>query len=179
MTENTIFFHGWGYNCEFWQAHARHYQNTQCAFYNRGYFGDYHKPPLGAGKNLCVTHSAGLFFAQQEYHLSNFDDIIIYAGFDTFPNKIGAKAMRLGLTKDPQKILHSFYNACGFMPHLTQTPNIQRLYDDLKMLETYDLSPALNAIHFIAYHGEHDAIIRTPLKGAKIIANTGHLCNLI
>jgi hypothetical protein len=87
--------------------------------------------------------------------------------------------MRLGLKKDPQKILHSFYNACGFMPNLIQTPNIQRLCDDLEMLETYDLSPVLNAVHFVAYHGTHDKIVPTPLKGAKIIANTGHLCNLI
>ena len=118
-------------------------------------------------------------FAAYEYGLSCFDTITIYAGFDVFPNQTTAKAMRLGLLKNPQKILNSFYALCGFNPNIPSDPNMILLANDLKMLETYDLSPALNAIHFIAYHGEHDAIIRTPLKGAKIIANTGHLCNLI
>ena len=179
MTDSTIFFHGWGYNPLFWQSHIEQYKNTHILCYNRGYFGDYYKPNLGIGKNRCVTHSTGLFFVTQEYNLSDFDEVIIYAGFDIFPSKTAVKAMRIGLQKTPDKILNDFYNACGFIPCLLEKPNINRLADDLKMLEILDISKQLQDINYTAYHGGNDTIITEPLKGAIMIANTGHLCNLI
>jgi hypothetical protein len=178
MIENTIFFHGWGYNFEFWHNHLNAYKNTNIMVYNRGYYEEYHKPKLPIGKTQCVTHSAGLLFAAQEYGLSCFDKIIIYAGFESFPNKTALKAMRLGLQKNPEKILHDFYQACGFMPHFLKNTDISRLIDDLKMLEIFTVSKDLQTVNYTAYHGSKDAIIPIPLKNAIIIENAGHLCNL-
>ncbi len=179
MIENTIFFHGWGYHSEFWHTSLGMYNDTNIMLYNRGYYGYYHKPKLGTGNNRCVTHSSGLLFAAQEYGLSCFDEIIIYAGFKRFPNKTVLKAMRLGLQKNPEKILHDFYQACGFMPHFSENPDISRLIDDLTMLENCDISEQLHHIDYTAYHGSDDTIIQVPLKDAIIIENAGHLCNLI
>lgn len=178
MIENTIFFHGWGYHSEFWHTHLGLYNNTNIMVYNRGYYGAYHKPNLPMGKTHCITHSAGLLFASQEYGLACFDKIIIYAGFENFPNKIALKAMRLGLKKNPKKILYDFYQACGFIPHFSETPNIGRLSDDLTMLENCDLSEQLHHVDYTAYHGSDDTIIPVPLKDAIIIENAGHLCTL-
>lgn len=179
MIDNTIFFHGWGYGSLFWQSNVSHYGNTNILLYNRGYYGAYHKPKLPVGKTQCVTHSAGLLFAIQEYNMVDFDKIIIYAGFERFPNKIAAKAMRLGLQKNPEKIMYDFYDACGFIPSVTEKPDIKRLCDDLKMLEICDISEQLKHIQYTAYHGKNDTIIPMPLTGAISIDNTGHLCNLI
>jgi pimeloyl-[acyl-carrier protein] methyl ester esterase len=178
MIENTIFFHGWGYDYRFWQSYRQNY-NTHTLFYNRGYFGDYAKPKLGKGKNRCVTHSMGLFFALQEYDLSDFDEIVIYAGFKVFPNQIATKAMRLGLKKNPEKILHDFYKICGYTPTTYMGIDWKKLGDDLKMLETSDISQDLQDITYTAYHGQFDMILPNPLEGAIILENTGHLCNLI
>lgn len=177
---NCILFHGWGYNASFWdKITVPSWVGNNHICYDRGYFGEYHKPPLGQGKNICVTHSTGLFFAAQDYDLSLFDEIIIYAGFESFENKAAARAMRLGLQKNPTKILNDFYNACGFIPNTLKNPNIQRLSDDLKMLETQNISDTLKQIPYTAYHGEYDTIIPQPLTGAKIIRGVGHLCNLM
>ncbi len=178
MIENTIFFHGWGYHSEFWHNYLDIDNNTKSSFYNRGYYGQYHKPKLPIGKTQFITHSAGLLFASQEYGLACFDKIIIYAGFENFSNKTALKAMRLGLHKNPEKILHDFYQACGFMPHFSENPDISRLSDDLKMLEICDISEQLHHIDYTAYHGAYDTIIKVPLKDAIIIENAGHLCNL-
>jgi hypothetical protein len=179
MTENILFFHGFGYDALFWQSYIKDLQDTNILLYNRGYFSAYHKPTLPAGKTKCITHSTGLFFATQEYNLSDFDEIIIYAGFTQFPNKTTAKAMRLGLRKNPDKIMTDFYKACGYTPNITQKPDINRLSDDLHLLEIFDISEILYTLSYTAYHGDQDMIIPTPLKNAMIIPDAGHLCNLL
>ncbi len=179
MIDNILFFHGFGYDALFWQSYIKSIKDTNILLYNRGYFTPYHKPTLPTGKTRCITHSTGLFFASQDYNLSDFDDIIIYAGFTEFPNKTAAKAMRLGLRKNPDKIMDNFYQTCGYTPNLTQKPDINRLSDDLYLLETYNISDILQPLPYTAYHGEQDMIIPTPLKNAMIIPNAGHLCNLI
>ncbi|MFT6072070.1 MAG: hypothetical protein ACJARD_000756 [Alphaproteobacteria bacterium] len=185
MEHNTIFFHGWGYSGDFWQSYIKKSGLQSASCYNRGYFGNDHKPLLKQGYNRCVTHSSGLLFASQEYDLSAFNDIIIYAGFEAFPNKIALKAMRLKMAKHNQQlqVISDFYTLCGYVPNIINTViDYGKLANDLKLLEEYNITTDINwrnLSHYTAYHGDNDPIITTPLRGAIILKNTGHLCNLI
>lgn len=183
MTQKIIFIHGWGYNPLFWKNYAKaYYGNYLCDYYNRGYFGDYHKPRLIAqSKNYCVTHSTGLFFAFKEYDMSLFDKIIIYAGFETFPNIKAARAMRLGMHHHPKKIMLDFYKNCGLVPENLEQLCFKTLKEDLKLLETYSLKehPQWETIKYISYKGENDPILQdTTLPNTIILQNTGHLCDI-
>ncbi len=178
MTQKTIFFHGWSYDPQFW--HVISLQNIhECEFYDRGYYGAYHKPELGSQSNRAITHSMGLLFLTQEYDIKKFDDIIIYAGFTKFPNQVAPKAMYRGLKQNPVKIIHDFQQACGYqMPFLLENMNIQQLADDLLLLQKIDISNLLSKVSYTAYHGTEDKIVTSPLSNAILLPHQGHLCGL-
>lgn len=176
-----LFIHGWAYDASFWDSYIQTYHaDDTILLYDRGYFNNPHKPIITPDMQIhCVTHSMGLFFAFDEYDMSLFQSLTIYAGFETFPDLKGLKAMNLGMRRTPQKILDNFYQSCGYRPHISTELNYNLLQTDLKFLESFSLKndPSWQSQTYSAFHGQNDLILKDRiLKNARILEKTGHLC---
>jgi pimeloyl-ACP methyl ester carboxylesterase len=179
-------FHGWGFDHTFWQPWTEQlseWGKVQC--YDRGYFGDSNavEPDEKIDQTVLITHSFGLHWVEPLL-LEQADLLIICGGFLYFHpyaaqykrrSRLIVQEMINNLEKEPEKVLHSFYENC-YAPDnppqaVVENLNQQQLLDDLRRLQNSDLNHQhlKEAEQICIIHGSDDHLVPNK-KGRQMYA---------
>jgi len=165
---NFIFQHGWGFSSAVWNAWRTYEYGGNCQFLDRGYWGRAVEPRLTNHRNVLVTHSLGLHFAEPCF--AEVDCLVILSGFEHFHGKSISsgrfthkhiKRMLARIHEDADGLLADFYRDCGCSLSPGCHPDLSLLEDDLHLLDTSHAAlQKMQAIpKILLLHGAVDRIV--------------------
>lgn len=136
-----VLIHGWGFGPAVWDDLCAALPGADCLRLDLGFFAqpvDGFSPQTG---DMLVGHSLGLMGGLTQY--SGWAGFISINGFARFASRhnedacapmAALKAMKLGLRRDPAKVVQNFYKAIDFTGDLPGAPNAARLSTGLDLL---------------------------------------------
>jgi hypothetical protein len=172
------FYHGWGFDSEFWKSWIRDGRFTRYHVFDRGYTGHPVSPSefrSDSDVRIIVAHSLGLHFIPENI-LSQAGLLVVCGGFDRFhsgKNSAGhRKVVRMinRFAAMPMTVLTSFYTNCMHpADRIIGSPgkvNFDLLEHDLNFLNECRLEhpDVITERHVLLFHGKEDIIV--PLSQA-------------
>ncbi|MGB8602410.1 MAG: alpha/beta fold hydrolase [Rhizomicrobium sp.] len=152
--KRLVLIHGWGFGPAVWDALCTELTGVETLRLDLGFFAQ----PVGdacaqavqkfapSGDDILVGHSLGLLWGLTQY--AGWGGFIAINGFARFAARDGdpncapvaaLKAMKMGLRRDPEKVVADFYHALGHDGPVPRGPNAAALSTGLDLLIKGDL----------------------------------------
>lgn len=183
-----VLIHGWGFSPAIWDGLCA-VLDVKTVRLDLGYFGKTADRFTPNADDVLAGHSLGVMWGLTRY--SGWNGFISINGFPRFANRkndpacapvAALKAMRMGLRRDPVKVLTDFYRVIGYDRTPPGAPDADRLATGIDLLTMGDLTDI--PLQGLILAGKDDPLVPNAasrrlaaqaLRAELIWANGGHL----